>query len=314
MKLGATVLGLGGSLVVLFAAAFFHFRIEQGGGKTAGMVLPSFRLAKLSNSDDAKWEERRSWFWKRMDAWFGQLPPALTDGLMRDGGTNRDGTTKRFFRSGHEMAIVIFFLLLVFYGIGFFYSPTLVSPNKLPAALFYLLFLLTLMTWFYFMAAFILDRFRLPVLTTMLAASLLTGFVRTDHVFRVSQFAIQKELPPAEVIRDWETGPRQGSKRPLTVVATAGGGIQAAAWTAQVLTGLQSECKADKFASSLLLVSSVSGGSVGAMFALAPYDNAGTYPSDPESLRRVRYNASRSSLKAPWVGDCCTRTRYEHCQ
>jgi hypothetical protein len=47
-----------------------------------------------------------------------------------------------------------------------------------------------------------------------------------------------------------------------------------------------------------LLVSSVSGGSVGAMYALAPYDNAGTYPSDPESLAKVRYDASRSSLSA----------------
>jgi hypothetical protein len=301
-KIGGTALGLAGSLLILLGAAFFHFRIEHGGGKTAAMVLPAFRMMKHRTVDDSDWEARRWWIWKKMDTLFGRLPHELTDGLMRDGKSS-DGSNKRFFRSGYEMAIIIFVLLLAIYGLGFFYSPSLVSENRQPAALFYLLFLLTLMTWFYFMAAFILDRLRLPVLTTLLVLSLLTGYVRTDHVFRVVQAPAHAELPAWEVIRKWNVGPRQGANRPVTVVATAGGGIQAAAWTAQVLTGLQAECgESGDFASSLLLVSSVSGGSVGAMYALAPYDNAGRYPSDAESLEKVRYNASRSSLSAAGWG------------
>jgi len=51
------------------------------------------------------------------------------------------------------------------------------------------------------------------------------------------------------------------------VVTAAGGGIQAAAWTARVLTGLE-ETYGKAFADSLRVVSAVSGGSVGTLFYL----------------------------------------------
>jgi len=295
-KLGATVLGLLGSLLILFAAAFAHFRIERGAGLTSQLVLPSFGLAKKPPTSP-DWDKDRSWIWKGIESILRMLPDDMTEGILREDISN-DGTTKRFLRSGHEMALVTLLLLFISYCLGFFYSPNLVSGVRQPAALFYLLFLITLATWFFYGAAFFLDRFRLPVLTTMLVLSFLTGFVRTDHLFDVVRYPKEKELPAAEVIRQWNTGPREGSKGPLIIVATAGGGIQAAAWTAQVLTGLQSECKSGEFASSVVLVSSVSGGSVGTMYFLAAYDNAGKYPTDDESLHRIRYNASRSSLAA----------------
>ena len=295
-KLGASLLGLSGSLLVLFAAAFAHFRIERGAGITSQLVLPSFGLAKKPPTSP-EWDKSRPWVWKGIEWAVRKLPDDMTGGILRED-RSFDGTTKRFLRSGHEMAIITFLLLLLSYCLGFFYSPNLVGGVRQPAALFYLLFLVTMATWFFYMAAFILDRFRLPVLTTMLVLSLVTGFIRTDHLYDIVQAPKQKELPAAEVIRRWEAGPRQGAKRPIIVVATAGGGIQAAAWTAQVLTGLQSKCGSGDFASSVLLVSSVSGGSVGTMYFLAAYDNAGKYPSDAESLHRIRYNASRSSLSA----------------
>jgi hypothetical protein len=52
-------------------------------------------------------------------------------------------------------------------------------------------------------------------------------------------------------------------------VAAAGGGIQAAAWTARVLTGLEEICaekRPGRFVQSLKLLSGVSGGSVGIMY------------------------------------------------
>ncbi len=57
----------------------------------------------------------------------------------------------------------------------------------------------------------------------------------------------------------------------MLVVTAAGGGIQAAAWTTEVLAQLQAECDKtvpDQFANSISLVSGVSGGSVGLMFYL----------------------------------------------
>jgi hypothetical protein len=52
-------------------------------------------------------------------------------------------------------------------------------------------------------------------------------------------------------------------------VAVAGGGIQAAAWTARVLTGLEEICaekRPERFIRSLKLLSGVSGGSAGIMY------------------------------------------------
>jgi hypothetical protein len=73
-------------------------------------------------------------------------------------------------------------------------------------------------------------------------------------------------LAPAEVLA------RRGAQ-PAIVVAAAGGGIQAAAWTARVLAGLQHDAVQchDDFDTSLLAISSVSGGSVGAMYIADAY-------------------------------------------
>jgi hypothetical protein len=49
---------------------------------------------------------------------------------------------------------------------------------------------------------------------------------------------------------------------------------------------------------SLVLVSSVSGGSVGSMFVVAPYSGKGEYPSSDSELKAVRFNTQRSSLAA----------------
>ena len=61
-------------------------------------------------------------------------------------------------------------------------------------------------------------------------------------------------------------------------MAAAGGGIQAAAWTARVLTGLEEMCAEKRpgiFARSLKLLSGVSGGSVGIMYFVTAYQLEG---------------------------------------
>lgn len=102
------------------------------------------------------------------------------------------------------------------------------------------------------------------------------------------------------VVHQWETA-RQIPNGPAIIVATAGGGIRAAAWTTQVLTGLEAEsrnCPAT-LSSSLLTISSVSGGSVGNMVFVAAYDSrSGKLSSDPAALASIRFNSSRSTLSA----------------
>jgi hypothetical protein len=81
----------------------------------------------------------------------------------------------------------------------------------------------------------------------------------------------------------------------VIVVAATGGGIPAAAWTARVLTGVEEAARAqfgDRFARSVRMISSVSGGGVGAMYFVNQYQD-GRLPVD---LEPVVKQAEASSL------------------
>jgi hypothetical protein len=285
IKAGATLLGLVAALCVLALTAWLHFAIEDTDGNSAELVFPSFGFLK-------KKSRREPWRAWRLAAWaLSPLGRRLTAGIL-------DGNR---LRSGHEMSAIALIIFLIFaIAVGIAFSPAYSTPERQPAALFFLLFLLTIFTWFLSGAAFFLDKTRLPIFTTLLAASLLTGFLGTDHKFVVRLEGPESAgtLTPPDVIRDWEKGPRGKKSKTITVVATAGGGIRAAAWTAEVMTRLQEHC-GETLSSSVLLISSVSGGSVGAMFVVGPYSSErGNYPVSDADLRSIRFNASRSSLSA----------------
>ena len=79
------------------------------------------------------------------------------------------------------------------------------------------------------------------------------------------------------------------AKSPRVIVAAAnGGGIQAAAWAAQVLYGLDQDC-GESFRRSLRMISSVSGGSVGNAFYVHSLAN-------PAGARRPDTAAAESSI------------------
>jgi hypothetical protein len=86
------------------------------------------------------------------------------------------------------------------------------------------------------------------------------------------------------------------------VVTAAGGGIQASAWTCQVLTGLD-EVYGMNFTNSVGLISGVSGGSVGTMFYLANGDWGNVNGPFNQTTRDQAKQASRaSSLEATGWG------------
>ena len=283
-KIFGIVVGLLFSLLMLIATGALHFLLEQPDGDTAETLFPSFGFLQKLRRQTAN----RGSFWNLVDRFVNLWPPDVTAGLLRDG----------HLRSGHQIAGLFQIVLLIIYAIlGFVFSPDLRKPEHLPAALFFLLFVITLLAWFFSGVAFLLDRFRLPVLTTVGALSLLTGLIHTDHQFSLTHPTIARSTLSAQNVLDaWTQGRGSGRKKTVAIVATAGGGIRAAAWTAEVLTGLQSECGAQDFSNSLVLVSSVSGGSVGSMFFLRRYTADGNLPND--SLKEIVDDAERSSLSA----------------
>jgi hypothetical protein len=86
-----------------------------------------------------------------------------------------------------------------------------------------------------------------------------------------------------------------GTRTPILIAAT-GGGIQAAAWTARVLTGIDAALPADvrdAFTHSIRLLSTVSGGGVGAMYFSERYRPSGF---DRTKLHEVVDKAEASTL------------------
>lgn len=142
-------------------------------------------------------------------------------------------------------------------------------------SLTYVLLFLMVMCWFFAGLAFFLDRFRFPIILAFVLLTLLTSNVpRSDHFFRLLPNRGRTSLQaPAEIMANY------GSGRVPVVVAAAGGGIQAAAWTTRVLDQLASDCRhatpTCDFRASLMLFSGVSGGSVGGLHVGATFPEFG---------------------------------------
>ena len=110
------------------------------------------------------------------------------------------------------------------------------------------------------------------------------------------------ELSQKPKLRDFKTAianclKHQGDERTLVVVCASGGGIQAAGWTVQVLTGLQKKL-GTSFTRAIGLISSTSGGSVGSRYFLDRFGDQGCPPPDEESLEKIFKSATEDSLGA----------------
>ncbi len=175
-------------------------------------------------------------------------------------------------RSGHVFAIALSSMAFMAYLIyGFARSKFGSGPIIVPSLSFLLLFALVL-CWILGALTFFLDRYRVPLLSGLAVLSFITLSVpQSDHVYRVERRPLSHRISPAGLIQKRTD---HGKKR-IVLVATAGGGIQAAAWTARVLRGLEQECEKPTvksaqerpcdFRDSVLLISGVSGGSLGAI-------------------------------------------------
>jgi hypothetical protein len=140
------------------------------------------------------------------------------------------------------------------------------------------------------------------LLVLMLLSIASSSLFNSEHVYELnppyadSRDSGQQPPPVLElstVFDDWHP-----PHRTLVVVSAAGGGIQAAAWTTRVLSGLD-ELYGPEFTRSIGVVSGVSGGSVGLMYYLANGDwTTSGPPLGVESRRRMIASAEASSLEA----------------
>jgi hypothetical protein len=162
-------------------------------------------------------------------------------------------------------------------------------------------------------ASFYLDRYRIPVIAALIAYTfVVSALSNTDHYWLA--------IPPADIANnvsrklDFPDGVgtwlgkysggdsdkvlRADGKPLLVVVCASGGGIEAAAWTAKVLTELQRNF-GPRFARSIRLISSTSGGSVGSLFFVESFFTAKDAPTD---LQRIVDAAETPSLDATGWG------------
>jgi hypothetical protein len=201
------------------------------------------------------------------------------------------------FSPGHRLAAS---LMLFSAGLYAVIGRQMKDPNATEVpTLAYVLLLMLIWCWVLAGLAFFLDRYRIPLALPIAVLIIATGTRGgSDHYFKTMASWASERLTPADALAAHPAG--AAPRRSAIIVAANGGGIQAAAWTARVLTGLQEECRAQlgprcRFAESVRLISSVSGGSVGAMYVTAAYAN-GTLP-DTTSLERIVLRAEASSLE-----------------
>jgi hypothetical protein len=192
----------------------------------------------------------------------------------------------------HAFAQLQFLFSLTFYVVVFLgktYVPGLGGIEPRVPTLCLVLVLMMLACWVLSALTFAFDRFRVPLLTLLFAyGSVISVFTWNDHFFQTVPHRSVVNPSAGAVLKHW-------AGRPVIVVAAAGGGIQAAAWTARVLASLQDDsikC-GDDFDGSVAAISAVSGGSTGAMYIIDAYRNGHL---DPTALGEAVKAAEASSL------------------
>jgi Patatin-like phospholipase len=167
-------------------------------------------------------------------------------------------------------------------------------PARLTAAsVVYLYVGLLIFVWFFGALSFHLGRWHISPLAAV-ALILLVGYAKLDHRFEPAEppTAPEPSIDPIDVAAPAETN--------LVVVATAGGGGWAAAWTARALEQLIGN--RPELRHEIRLISSVSGGSVGTAFFIDGLLRGGRETSVSTILHDVRVRSTASSLEAVAYG------------
>jgi hypothetical protein len=272
----ASLAGCAGAAGFLALALFIYARLVDAADRLPDLVIPETdeRLQSVHGRDARVPPERAAY------AWLARFRPFLGPGYFGPGGR---------VLPAHLFAAGIFAAFALLYaGAYVFGNPK--YDNGVPALVFVLI-VATFATIVLAGVAFFLDRHRLPTLLPLVLWIALLSLISTsDHYFALRRVPAPLAPPtPYQIARTHQTL--------LTVVAVDGGGIQAAAWGAKVLTEIEKQWPG--FHRSARLISGVSGGSVGTMYFLGAL-RAERAPT-PDELDDVVRNATRGSLsEAGW--------------
>jgi hypothetical protein len=265
---GGLALGAAGALVIQFIIEWIAARLADvpDGYPSPEFSLP-FRRVPLLADLLAKAKRRPQPGWKRQFVgWFFSRLFGLSSGyveLLPNG--------SRRILPGHSYATVQFLLtMLVFWAAlelkarpmaAAFYriSAAQTEAEFLVPTVTSVVLLLLLLSWALGAVAFFVDRYRTPLFTIAVGLAFITGArACTDYTLTVPGGSGSYELAtPGEVLKAFGSQP--------FVVAAAGGGIQAGAWTARVLQGLDDHLSGT-FRRRVAAISAVSGGSMGVLY------------------------------------------------
>ena len=209
-------------------------------------------------------------------------------------------------RAGDARKLLFWKILLAVAALGFAAAIPLIyyesDAERFPILALVLILVISL-SWGLGAIAFFADRFRVPVLTTIVLITVIprvfnwTG-PKEEHYLSISLRQARATLPTPTEILTHQLAAHPGE--PLIVVTSTGGGIHAAAWTAAVLGHLEEEFDSKgslgSFHSHVLLLSTVSGGSSG-LYAYLREINLKTDNGHPK-WDRMRVVAQCSSLEA----------------
>jgi hypothetical protein len=315
-KVSGIVSGFIAAILLLFCADIFQRLMNR---ERDARLLERF-LFPFPNPL-GKWANKNTYFYKhyrnvlrplRIEKLYRKLPMSVGRGILRydkRGKVLVDKTERAVFHSGHIMSLSLFLFFLFVYVVvgwawkyipevtdGFYFGITAIS---------YVMLLLTVLLWFFSGLAFLFDRYRVPVLMIICLIYLLTAFLGADDYYTVlkldKETYEQNKITPAQALT---ARPETQPDRPqdyIIVVAANGGGIQAGAWTARVLTGIEKECQKEfgrnfhGCGDAIRLISSVSGGSAGAMYFVNSYDENGV-PKEEAKLDNIFQFSAKTSL------------------
>lgn len=256
------------------------------------LLVLSWRIGELFDRKGGSARERvkATWPGRRYQAVLNFLEKHRALGA---GFVGKDSRNKLVLLEGHGLAFgLACSSVLLYVATGYFTSD--VHRPELASTLAYVLLILLVLTWLIGFLAFLFDRGRVPLIVIgglwiLFVNLVLHHAFSTDHIYRTVEPREATDLiQPTELLV---------AGQPTIVVAASGGGIQAAAWTAQTLNAMRAE---PGFAEHLRLVSAVSGGSVGTMYALAAIPGCGPQAEDTGALAAFDPNkaAQESSLHA----------------
>jgi hypothetical protein len=158
--------------------------------------------------------------------------------------------------AGHLGAMLVCAGAFLLYALLGLYGKRVLGTAPTVAALVAPMMVVLVLGWAGSALQFYLSRWHIPLLLVVAALGWINGLLPwADHAYELLPRNPLPAAPPLEVLT-------AGGRNRAILVASAGGGIQAAAWTAKVLEGLRLD-QGQRFDRALAFISSISGGSMG---------------------------------------------------